>query len=442
MEPKIMTKLHSKIISYRDQIEVRNRWLNERLDNLLPDLMRRYDIDCWVVMAREYNEDPVIMSLLPASMLSCRRTTILVFKMINDELKCYNFSRSSIQPFYESAWTNPKGITWPGFEGKVFSTDPESNFEGDETQFQCLSRVLGELNPINIALNYSDDYAFSDGLSHALYKQFKESIPNHLTDRIISAEKLCIAWLETRIESELAAYTGIVEIAHEIIKEAFSSKVIIPGVTTNTDVKYYMMQKVIDLGLQPWFDYETSIIRQGVRGLGQDTVIMPGDILHCDVGLKYLGLCTDTQHNAYVLKLDEEDVPEGIKALQKDLNRLQDITLSMFEENKTGNEILSLSRKKAIEEGLEPCIYTHPIGYHGHGAGPTIGLWDMQEGVDGKGDYSLNNNTLYALELNILSTIPEWDDQEVLLGGETNILFKDGKTYYIGGRQENLYLIK
>lgn len=402
--------------------------------------MKEVGIDCWVVMAREYNEDPVIMSLLPASMLSCRRTTILVFHL-DDELKCYSLSRpgTGVGDLYTGIWTNPKDRNWGAIDYKPYSKD---DINGVETQFECLGRILSELNPKHIGLNYSDAFAFGDGLSLSLYNNFMNCIHDELKERVISAEKLCIRWLETRTESEIAAYTGIVEIAHSIIEEAFSSKVIIPGVTTNDDVKYYMMQRVIDLNLRPWFDFETSIIRASEGQLSKNTVIMPGDMLHCDVGLEYLGLCTDTQHNGYVLKLDETEPPEGIKQLQRDLNLLQDITIGHFGEHKTGNQILEESLKEAVEKGLTPCIYTHPIGTHGHGAGPTIGLWDMQEGVKDKGDHPLHNNTLYALELNITSSIPEWENQQVTLGAETDILYKDGKVYYIAGRQTRFHLIK
>jgi hypothetical protein len=439
------SNFEDKILNYRQQIDVRNRWLEERIENLLPDLMVKNKIDCWVVMAREYNEDPVIMTLLPASMLSCRRTTILVYKLEDDgKVKAYSLSRpgTGIDHLYQGVWTNPKDQNWNNLEIMPFTTKAERTVKEGESQFECLARILDALNPKNIALNYSDTFAFGDGLSHSLYEKFIGSISEKLKDRIISAEALCVAWLESRTDSELAAYTGLVQIAHGIISEAFSSKVIHPGVTSNTDVKFYMMQRVIDLKLTPWFDFETSIIRAGDGAIGKETIIMPGDILHCDVGLKYLGLCTDTQHNAYVLKLNETEAPKGILKLQKDLNHLQEIVMSNFVEGKTGNQILKASRDEAIDRGLEPCIYTHPIGYHGHGAGPTIGLWDMQDGVPGQGEYPLHNNTLYALELNITSSVPEWDNQNITLGAETNILFKEDQTYFIAGRQNRMHLIK
>ena len=231
---------------------------------------------------------------------------------------------------------------------------------------------------------------------------------------------------------------------HEIIDEAFSSQVILPGVTTNLDVKYWMMQKVIDLGLTPWFDFEVSIKREGkLEFEDEEMTILPGDFLHCDIGLNYLGLCTDTQEDAYVLKPGESDAPAGLKEGMKIANRLQDIVMENMKEGRSGNEILRLSRKQAQAEGICPCIYTHPIGYHGHGAGPTIGLWDMQQGVPGlSGTYPLFNNTLYSLELNATINLPEWNDDAFVFPLETDIIFTDGKASFAQERQTEFHLIR
>ena len=434
----------NKIFDFRKQVKIRNRWLQQRFDEVLPLIMNREGIDMWIVCAREYNEDPVMMSMLPASMCSARRTTILVFHLQEDgSIKAMSLSRpgTGIDHLYEGVWVNPKGQNWDdstalmGTENKKVQTPPE-------TQWECLARIIREANPDKIGLNMSHDFAFGDGLTKTLHDEMTAEWDPQYVERIVSAEALCNGWLEYRTDEEIAAYTGIMQIAHAIIAEAYSSRVILPGATTNDDVKYFMIQKVIDLGLTHWFDFEVSINREGKGRIDEETVLLPGDILHCDVGLKYLGLCTDTQQNAYILKTDETEVPAGIASLLEELKQLQDITISHFSEGRTGNEVLKLSRDEAIENGLKPSIYTHPIGYHGHGAGPTIGLWDMQGGVPGKGDIPLNNQTVYSLELNVSSSIPEWGDQEIMLGAETDVLFKDGKVHYIAGRQESFYLIK
>lgn len=426
-------ELLPKIYSYREQERILDGWLRTRLDTILPMVMKRSGIDCWVVACKEYNEDPVLKTLVPCAMMTARRTTILMF-YLNDEGKVerYALTRPNVglDDFYTSVWTNPKGSIWGG------RTDAPC-----ETQMECLSRMIRECNPKKIGLNISRTFAFADGLSSTMYADIMEALDEDQKSRVVNAENVCVGWLETRSEEEMAAYTGIMQIAHSMIDEAFSSKVIIPGVTTNADVKYFMLQKVIDLGLQPWFDFEVSIRRKDVNEVEGTAVIMPGDLLHCDVGLRYLNLCTDTQENCYICKMDETDAPEELKEVMRTVNRLQDITISHFKAGRSGNEILALSLKQAKEEGINPCIYTHPIGFHGHAAGPTIGLYDMQGGVPGTGDYLMYDNTAYSLELNCSCEVKSWN-VTLRFGAETDVLFKDGKVHYIAGRQEQFHLVK
>lgn len=434
----------SKIYSYRDQERIRNGWLKKRFDEVLPMLMERSGIDLWVVCCREYNEDPVLTTLVPVSMMSARRTTILVFYLQPDKtVKRMALTRPGVglDDYYEAVWTNPKNSNWS--DGKSLLPDGKDVKPASkpETQFECLARIIKECNPKKVGLNISQDYAFADGLSKQLYDEMVAEFDEDIKAKITSAADLCVGWLETRTEEELAAYTGIMQIAHGIIDEAFSSRVIIPGVTTNADVKYFMLQRTIDLGLTPWFDYEVSIRRAKVGEIYHEAIIMPGDLLHCDIGFRYLNLCTDTQENAYVLKMDETEAPAYLTHALKVVNRLQDITISSFKEHLTGNQILAKALAKAKDEGINACIYTHPINHHGHGAGPTIGLWDMQNGVKGTGDYPLYNNTLYSLELNAKVDIPQWD-MVLTLGAETDIMFANDRVFYVAGRQEQFHLIK
>lgn len=428
----------TKILPYREQEKVMDRWLKKRLQTIIPMVMNRWNQDMWIVACEEYNEDPVLSSLTPVSMITARRKMILVFARYEGEIHRFAITRPHIglEEYYTSIWTKQAGQDWGQLEENAFSSPHP------ETQMECLKRIIERVKPASIALNTSENFAFGDGLSHTLFTEISKVIKETNTP-IVSAEKLCVSWLETRIEEELIAYDGIVEIAHALIDEAYSSKVILPGVTTNHDVKYFMMQSVIDLGLQPWFDFEVSIKRAGGLEYEEEMIILPGDILHCDIGLKYLGLCTDTQENAYILKANENSAPQGLLDAMKTVNRLQDIVMENFVEGKSGNMILKESREQAIKEGIQPCIYTHPIGYHGHGAGPTIGLWDMQQGLEGlQGEYPLYSNTLYSLELNASVDIPEWNRETIVFGIETDILFVDGKARFAQERQTQFHLIR
>lgn len=408
-----------KVLSLREQARIRDAWLARRLETALPELMRREGLDMWLVIAREYNEDPVLLSLLPAVAISARRLSMLVFALRDDgQLEKLTVSRYPIPPFYDAVW------------------DPEK-----EEQWEALARIIRERAPQAIGINVSETFAFGDGLTHALYLDLIEAIGPEYATRLRGAERLCVGWLERRISPEMAAYPGICALAHGLIDEFFSSRVCHPGVTTGEDLVWWFRQQVADLGLTSWFQPSIDIQRAGCERVASSEVILPGDVLHCDVGLHYLGLGTDTQELAYVLKRGEDAPPAGLVSALANGNRFQDITVNEFVAGRSGNEILRGALEQARTEGLTASLYTHPLGYHGHGAGPTIGLWDAQEGVPGRGDYPLYNDTVHSLELNVKTPVPEWGGQEVTAALEQDILFSEDKVVYLGGRQTKYHLI-
>ncbi len=411
-----------KILPLRERADVRDRWLKLRLETVLPRIMAREGFDMWIVIAREYNEDPVTMTLLPARMLSARRRTILVFTRKEDgTVERLSLARPvpALEVYYKGVWTD-KSLT----------------------QHECLAAVVKERDPKTIGINISNTFAFGDGLTKGEYDLLADALGEKYVSRFKGAERLCLGWLEYRTPDEIATYVGINEIAHGLIREAFSSRVVLPGVTTANDVAWWIRQRINSLGLKSWFMPSIDIQRHGCKSVDSDTIIMPGDVLHCDIGIVYLGLCTDTQQNAYVLKLGENEVPKGLVDALATGNRLQDIHAMHMKTGHSGNQILRGALDQAQSEGIIPSIYSHPIGYNGHGAGPTIGLWDHQEGVPGRGDYELFENTAYAMELNIVKTIPEWDDQLVRIALEQTIIYTDSQVHFMSGRQVNWHIIR
>jgi Xaa-Pro aminopeptidase len=416
-----------KILSMQERAEVMNQWLKYRLDNVVPELMRRENIDMWIIVAREYNEDPVIKTMLPATWQTARRRTILVFSNNGKTVQRLAVARYDIGDFFKTAWNKKK--------------QPD--------QWQRLAEIINDRNPKKIALNYSSTFALADGISHSEYEALASALPQKYRDRIVSGENLAIGWLETRTKPEMQVYPMICHLAHDIIQEGFSEKVIQPGITTTKDVEWWYRERIRDLNLTAWFhpsvsvqraaDPDTSFLANFSKRPAKNT-IRPGDLLHVDFGITYLGLNTDTQQHAYVLHAGETEAPHGLQEALAEGNQLQDILTRNFEEGQTGNEILAKARKEAKTQGITPSIYTHPIGYHGHGAGPTIGLWDQQDGVPGKGDYPLYPNTAYSIELNATVDIPEWD-KKIRIMLEEDAFFNGDSVRYIDGRQTELMLI-
>ena len=281
------------------------------------------------------------------------------------------------------------------------------------------------------------------------YEAFMEYLPKKYKKRLSSAEKLAIAWIETRTEREMVIYNQLVTITHNIIKEAFSEKVITPGITTTTDVVWWMRQKITDLGLKTWFHPTVDVQRTSEKQAGHlysfsgrpdNLTILPGDLVHCDIGITYLRLNTDCQELAYVLKPKEKEAPDFLKKAFEKGNRVQDILTNNYKTGETGNAILLKSLKQARQEGLRPAIYTHPLGIYGHSAGPTIGMWDSQGGVPGTGDYKLYPNTVYAIELNTTVYLKEWKRDIRIMLEEAGYYGPDGFRY-VNGRQTDFLLI-
>ena len=414
------------VLPLKDRVRAIEEIQKDRLENLLPQLMVREKIDCWVIITREYNEDPIIKSLLPPTWLNARRRTILVFthKESTNKVDMAAITRYSFGSLIKSVWDKEK--------------EPD--------QMKALVDYLKLKNPKKIGINISDTYGIADGLSVTDHKLLMNYLPKSLKTRVISSEPLAVSWVETRTEKEMTLFSLLTEITHNIIKQAFSTGVITPGVTTTDDVVWWMREKVSSMGLKTWFHPTIDVQRADNSDLyafdakQKFDIIKPGDLVHCDFGISYLNLNADCQQLAYVLKPNEVDAPKYLKDGLKAGNLLEDILTSNFKEGITGNEILKISRKDAIEKGLRPQIYTHPLGLFGHSAGTIFGMWDNQGFVQGTGEWKLNANTAYAIELNTKVYIKEWGKDVRIMLEEPGFFSKDGFRY-INKRQEKFHLI-
>ncbi|HYO75486.1 MAG TPA: M24 family metallopeptidase [Thermoanaerobaculia bacterium] len=416
------------VLPERARVDAVNNALRDRLDNLLPSLMRETGIDMWVVINREYAEDPVYLTLVPEPTFAARRTTMLVFVDRGAEkgVERLTVSRYPFGAFYAAAW-----------EG------------GDlDAQWKRLGEVIRERNPKKIAIDTSRHWPFADGLTHALHERLMEVLDAPLRSRVVSAEQLVVRWLETRTALELQSYPHIVALARGVITEAFSEKVITPGVTTTEDVAWYIRQRYADLGLPIWFMPDVNLQRPGLKCeaaqpfCGEEGTIQRGDVLHTDVGITYLRLNTDSQEMGYVLKLGETDVPEGLKRALATGNRWQDILTGNFVTGRSGNEILAATRATSQKENIASQTYTHPLGFFGHAAGPTIGMWDNQNGTPIQGDWKLRANTAYAIEGNVKVAVPEWNNQLVQIKLEQSAVFDGTRVHYLAGRQTQWHVVR
>ena len=428
----------------REQAAMQQDWLKKRLDTFLPPLMRKHGIDLWVVPMREYNEDPVFSSITSPETFFARRRTIYVFfdkcAAAGTPVTTSCVERIALggtsQGGVFDARTSTKAVT-AAVGGR------QAELWGDE-QWYALKQVIEERKPKVIGIDRSTTFAFSDGLSSGELRGMSAALGTTWTSRFRDAEGLPLELIESRLPEEEAFFEKMTALVWQMTQTMFSDRVIVPGTTRASDLVWWWRQRTNDQGLGTWFQPSIEIQRKGVKSeqLGEDPIILPGDVLHCDVGITVARLNTDTQHNAYVLLPGETDAPAGLKAALANANAMQDIAMEETRPGRTGNDVLAsvLARMKA--KGITGTMYTHPIGMNGHGAGPLIGLWDYQDGVPGRGDAKVVAPMWFSIELQATTPAPEWGGQPVRMAQEEDMIVgAEGKARWALKRQDHLFLV-
>lgn len=418
-----------EVLTVRERAAVQNRITLQRLDTLLPAMMAETGFDMWIFVCNEDNLDPVFRTMIPYDTW-CPITQILVFTRSGREVERLNLSRTPMQGLHQDAWDY---AAWDN--------------EKKESQWDCLKRIVEERNPQRIAINEAETIWAADGLTVTLKDKLQKTLGPRFTARMSSAEDLATLWLETLLDEELELYERVCAVAHALIAETFSDKVITPGVTTTDDLLYHYLQRVADLGMErygwPWFRIRSRDPKVLETYGMDDPVIRRGDLLQCDAGIQYLRYYTDHAEWGYVLLPGETEAPKYYQRLMAEANRLQDVFCAEFETGLSGNQILGNILKSANAAGIcQPKIYSHAIGYYLHEPGPLIGLPWEQIDTGARGDVKLVPNSTFTAELSITCPVPEWNGKEMRFSLEEVVAFTGEKAYFLDGRQTQIYTVK
>jgi len=415
----------------RVQARIQQEWANKRAGEVIPMLMREHGVDMWILSMQEYEEDPVFWGIKAPTTFAARRRSIYVF---HDPGNGQEFEKLALgggsQGGIFEAFTSTRAADAQG--------QPEL---GGNEQWNLLRELVEDRDPEVIAVNIDEYWAFADGLGAGEWEALQRALgPEYLT-RVRRVPRLAVEFIAHRLPEMMPIYLEREETVHAIVSEAFSNAVITPGVTTTEDVQWWIREKIQSLGTTTWFHPSVDIQRAGEIPPGP-RIIQPGDILWTDLGTVAMNLHTDTQHLGYVLRAGETEVPEGIRMCMASSNRMQDILLANMEVGRTGNEILAGALAQMASEGVIGTIYTHPIGDHGHGAGPLIGRWDAQEGVPVRGDIPLRASTWHSIELQARFPIPEWAGKEASCRQEEEAYVdENGDRNWVFRRQTSFHLV-
>jgi hypothetical protein len=413
----------------RAQAEEQQAWLTRRLTEVLPKLMREHGVEMWILSMREYAEDPVFFSIVSPTTFAARRRSIYVF---HDQGPEKGVSRLALGG---------------GDQGGLYTIhrDPNPKVDGAELvgddQWRLLRQLVEQADPKRIALDIDPVHAFSDGLHAGEREALEQALGPELTRRVVREPRLAIEYIATRLPEMMPRYRQLQETVHALLATAFSSEVVRPGSTATEDVEWWLRQRVQELGMTVWF--QPHVERAAADSDWSKGVIQRGDALWVDFGVVAMGLHTDTQHLGYVLRPGESEPPAGLRACLATSNRLQEILMAEMRPGRTGNQALKAARAVMSRASIDGTLYTHPIGDHGHGAGPLVGLWDRQEGVPVRGDLQIRPGTWFSIELQATSAIPEWDGRRLACRQEEEAwLDEAGERRWVFRRQEQFHLVR
>ena len=407
----------------RERAAIINRNLRRRLDTVLPLAMRETGFDMWIVLCQEDNPDPVFTTMIPMDTW-CPILQLLVFCDRGAAgVERINISGVNTHDLYDRP-----------YRGQL-----------EREQWPLLRQIVEERDPKRIGINIGAIQWAAGGLTHNLYQQLVAHLPDRYVERLQSAEPLATRWLATLTDDEIATFEEVARLGRDIIAECYTPAAITPGVTTTTDLEWFYWQRCADLGLdiafKPFFNTVRCDAAKAQFG-ADDLVIRPGDLIHCDVGIRYLRLNSDHQEWAYVLADGETDAPAGLQALMAEGNRLQDVFMAEFQRGRTGNQLLRSILARAQRAGIpNPRIYSHSLGLYLHEPGPLIGLPWEQENNAGRGDVVLEYGNAFTMELSVSGPVAEWGGQEVRLSMEEDVVYTPAGCRVVDGRQTGFYLL-
>lgn len=412
-----------QILPVRQQAEVIRSILRKRLDTILPEAMRWANLDMWIILCQEDDYDPVFKTMVPLDTWApILQMFIFCDRGPEKGVERINLSMTDTGDLYDRPWRGTR----------------------HEEQWAQLTGILEERHPERIGINIGRVNWAAGGLTYNLYQQLMEAAPS-IAGKLVSAEKACEYWLMTLTAEELELFGHVARIAHEMIAECFHPRSITPGITTTEDLEWAYWQRSLNLGLDLAFKPFFRLIRRDTAKAihpVEDKVIRRGDILHCDVGVRYLRLNSDHQELAYVLLDSEIRAPEGLTRLLAEGNRLQQVFMNEFKPGLTGNELLANILSVARSRGIpNPRVYSHSLGLYLHEPGPLIGLPWEQGKNPGRGDVTLRYNSCFTMELAVEDAVPEWDSQKVRLSLEQDVKFTERGCEPLDGVQSVFHLI-
>ena len=401
----------------------------EKMELHLQNSMRRAGVDMWIIMSREFNVDPIL-------------------QMFGDYGISGWYGHRNAYIFFDPGKNKPLERTLIGTHqsGRMVEFFPTIISYGEEGLKPHLSKYINKRKPKKIAINRSRTVSMSDGITVEMLAFLEDAIGPKYSSRLTSSQDLIFDYINHRTAAELEIETNASHRTWYILRRAFSNEVVTPGKTKLMDIYGFILQEWQDQDLEFNFSPGITIYRKGVNGGIDDTenpIVEPGDILHVDFGVRLMGLVTDQQHVAYVLRKNENEPPMGLQKLFKQSVIVGDFFAEELQAGKIGSDVKTTIEKRAAKQGIKASIYGHTQGNWVHGAGARA-VFDWP---DRYGDFArepVRSSEFWSIEYNVQGKVPEWNNQIVTIPREEDAVIEaDGSgARFIVGPQKEFWLIK
>jgi len=284
-------------------------------------------------------------------------------------------------------------------------------------------------SPARIAVNVSELDQFADGHDgQPVRPVHRRAATGAATARIVSGEAAGRALAGNAHARRDGLYPAIMRTAHARDRARHSrARSSHPGSPPPNRCSGGTVTGCCSLASMPWFHPSVAIQRQGATGMLEGDRGDPAGRSAVD---RFRDHLPQAQHRYAAPRLcPEAGRDRGSSRPGQGLantNRLQDILVRQFaagpQRQRRAGAGAALRRSPP---GSIPSIYSHPIGLHGHGAGPSIGFWDNQK-ADPRGAGRSSPDTAWSIELTTYAAVPEWGGQRADFRAEENAFF-DGK---------------
>ena len=410
----------------KERARIRSALNLARVDQLLLPAMRAADIDCWIIMSREFNKD-------------------FVLEYIEDNMENTPGGHRNAYIFFDDGSDRVRRILLGTHlpRGSQLWDEMTSYHSGEGDQGPSLAPILREtiqeLDPRRIGINQSQTIPMADGLSVELKDFLVDAIGPRYARRLVSAEPLVVDFLDTRLPEEMQYFREAAELSKRIHWGVLD--MITPGETTLGDMRWWIYESLAELDIDTWYFHGLRIHREGSERLNADSdVVMAGDVINNDIGVVYMGFHTDYKGTGYVLKPGETEAPAGIQQAFSNALRVQDAVFAVAQAGIPGHEVKTLSQALCVEWGIDGSVYSHSVGVGGHGIGAWINpTWPDRYGA--RSTFPLREGAVYALESHALTPVPEWGDQVLSINTEEDVVLTANRFSYVVPRQEEIRLI-